>query len=168
MSIHDYPRCASYLKAMEVRLDDPSMSDYWFAVILGDRIPEGALKRAGVDFSNREDTGILGRIEAALTSQKTKRQRHGPGLIHSDFESLKAFFGSRGVKASRLKSGEDFWRAAHCMWPKYFCVTEMGSEHFRAFHEGDLRSLHKVLKSMTKRERRTADLSRLPEEWRAA
>lgn len=158
MSVHAYPRCASYLAAMGVKLDDRSMTDYWFAVILGDRLSEGALKRAGVDFSNREDTGILGRIEAALTSRKVKRQKQDHGLSRADFESLKAFFGSRGVKASRLKSDEDFWIAAHCMWPS----------HFRAGLKGDLRPLHQVLKSMTKKERRTADLSRLPAEWRAA
>lgn len=32
MSIAEYPRCAGYLKAMRFKLDDPTMTDYGWAV----------------------------------------------------------------------------------------------------------------------------------------
>ncbi len=72
-------------------------------------------------------------------------------------ESLKAFLGSRGIKASTLNSDDDFWLVASILWP----------HTVRKGRTGTLAELHSLIRNMTKKSRRTAsvNLQRVPERF---
>lgn len=154
MSIHQFPRCAAYLKGMRVNLSDPEMNDYWFAVILGDRIPGDVLDRAGVRFERgmRDGQKLLQGIEQILA-----QGLHRTGVQAS--EALKAFIGSRGVKASKLKTIQDFWKVAAILWP----------EHFKG-KIGSLDQLEKQIRSLSKKQRQAArqNVMHVPAELRSS
>ncbi len=153
MSIHEYPRCAAYLKGMRVNLSDPEMNDFWFAVILGDRIPGDVLEKEGVRFErgNRDGQKLLQGMEQILA-----QGLHRTGVQAS--EALKAFIGSRGVKASKLKTIQDFWKVAAILWP----------DHFKG-KIGTLDQLEKQIRSFSKKQRQAArqNVNRVPAEWRS-
>lgn len=153
MSIHSFPRCASYLKAMRVKLNDPQMTDYWFAVIMADGFKDKELVEAGtVDFKTMDGTALLGAFEGLL---QIKRQKAGIG--REAMNTLKGYLGARGIKVSLLSTDADYWQAAMFLWPD-------------RIKEGE--SLSKLLHqigSMTKKERQTAaNRNSIPEKWRAA
>lgn len=154
MSIHEYPRCAAYLKGMMVNLSDPEMNDFWFAVILGDRIAGDVLDRAGVSFERgmRDGQKLLQGIEQILA-----QGLHRTGAQAS--EALKAFIGSRGVKASRLKTVQDFWKVAAILWP----------EHFKG-KIGSLDQLETQIRSLSKKQRQAArqNVMHIPAELRSS
>lgn len=154
MSIHEYPRCAAYLKGMRVNLSDPEMNDFWFAVILGDRIPGDDLEKAGVRFErgDRDGQKLLQGMEQILA-----QGLHRTGAQAS--EALKAFIGSRGVKASKLKTTQDFWKVAAILWP----------EHFKG-KNGSLDQLETQIRSLSKKQRQTArqNVMRVPAELRSS
>ena len=154
MSIHQYPRCAAYLKGMRVNLKDQEMSDYWFACILGDRISGEVLERENVKFERgyRDGQTLLQGLERILV--------HGLHRVNAQAsEALKAFIGSRGVKASKLKTIEDFWKVAAILWP----------QHFKG-KIGSLDQLEAHIRSLSKEQRQAAreNLSRVPAEFRAS
>lgn len=153
MSIHEYQRCAAYLKGMRINLNDPEMNDFWFAVILGDRIQGDVLEKAGVHFErgNRDGQKLLQGMEQILAEGL-----HRTGAQAS--EALKAFIGSRGVKASKLKTIQDFWKVAAILWP----------EHFKG-KIGTLDQLEKQIRSLSKKQRQAArqNVNRVPAEWRS-
>ena len=154
MSIHQFPRCAAYLKGMRVNLNDPEMTDYWFAVILGDRIAGDVLDRAGVRFERgmRDGQKLLQGIEQILA-----QGLHRTGVQAS--EALKAFIGSRGVKASKLKTIQDFWKVAEILWPEHF-EDKIGS----------LDQLETQIRSLSKKQRQAArqNVMRVPAELRSS
>ncbi|MFD1199548.1 hypothetical protein ACFQ3K_14675 [Brucella gallinifaecis] len=154
MSIHQFPRCAAYLKGMRVNLNDPEMTDYWFAVILGDRMPKEELERDGINFNRHERDGIklLQGIERILVEGRNKSKVWAS-------EALKAFIGSRGVKASKLKTIEDFWKVAAILWP----------QHIKG-KIGSLDQLEAHIRSLSKKQRQAAreNLKRVPAEFRTA
>jgi len=154
MSIYSFPRCAGYLKAMRVRLDDPDMTDYWFAAILSEGFTDEELTKAGtIDFSRMTGDELLSAFEQMLVD---KRSAH-PKLPKHDMESLKAFFGSRGVKASRLQSDDDFWICAGLMWGGVVKRSD----------GAPLSELLFQLRHMSKSQRRRADIRRVPAKWRS-
>lgn len=154
MSIHQFPRCAAYLKGMRVNLNDPEMTDYWFAVILGDRIAGDVLDKEGVKFERdlRDGQKLLNSLERILVNGLHR-------LNAQASEALKAFFGSRGVKASKLKTIEDFWKVAAILWP----------QHIKG-KIGSLDQLEAHIRSLSKKQRQAAreNLNRVPAEFRAA
>lgn len=154
MSIHQFPRCAAYLKGMRVNLSDPEMNDFWFAVILGDRIPGDVLEKAGVRFErgDRDGQKLLQGMEQILA-----QGLHRTGAQAS--EALKAFIGSRGVKASKLKTTQDFWKVATILWP----------EHFKG-KNGSLDQLEKQIRSLSKKQRQAArqNVMHVPAELRSS
>lgn len=154
MSVHQHPKCAAYLKGMRVNLNDPEMTDYWFACILGDRIPGDVLEKEGVKFERGERDGqkLLKGLERILA--------HGLHRVNVQAsEALKAFIGSRGVKASKLKTIEDFWKVAAILWP----------QHFKG-KIGSLDQLEAHIRSLSKKQRQAAreNLVRVHAEFRAA
>lgn len=154
MSIHQFPRCAAYLKGMRVNLNDPEMTDYWFAVILGDRISGDVLDRAGVRFERgvRDGQKLLQGIEQIL-AQGLHRTKVNAS------EALKAFIGARGIKASKLKTIQDFWKVAAILWP----------EHFKG-KIGSLDQLETQIRSLSKKQRQAArqNVMRVPAELRSS
>lgn len=154
MSIHDFPRCAAYLKGMRVKLDDPEMNDFWFAVILGDRIPGDVLERAGVRFERgmRDGQKLLQGLERILAEGFRRKKCQAS-------DALKAFIGSRGIKASKIKTIEDFWKVAAILWP----------EHIKG-ENGSLDQLEAQIRSLSKKQRQSArqNVKNVPAEFRIA
>lgn len=157
MMLDAYPRCAAYLKGMNVRLNDASMTNYWGAVILADKWTDEALVKAGgVDFSDKTGEGILARFEALLCGAFTGKPKSGE-LSESQRAQLQAFLGSRGVKTSMLLSDDDYWKAALILWPSIKRYD--GLEH-----------LFNQIRSFSKGQRKTANanIGKLPREWISA
>lgn len=157
MSIHSFPRCAGYLKAMNIRLDDPAMTDYWCAVMVAEAFTDKELVEAGtVSFEDMEGDRLLAEFEKLLASKRTAT----PSLSHADMESLKAFFGSRGIRASALKTDDDFWQCAHILWP--FAVGKKD--------RGPLALLLGKIRGIPKKHRQAANanLHKVPAKWRPA
>jgi hypothetical protein len=148
MALHDFPRCAAYLKAMRFRLDDEAMTDYGWAVALSENWTDEFLVADGrVNFDTMDGAAILTEFERLFREgQATGGKGEAHGLSHPDMEALKAYFGSRGIKASRLKSDDDFWIVAHILWPS----------HVGESQRGPLRSLLTIIRGMSKKERQTA------------
>jgi len=152
MNLTAFPRCAAYLKGMQIRMDDESMTNYSGAVILSEKWTDEQLVEAGgVDFSTRDGDAILTRFEALLS--RTVRE-----MVDANRErnriSLLAYIGSRGVRTSALKTDDDFLRAVHTLWPfidRRIPVSE----------------IHSQLASMSKKVRAqaNANLKKLPPEW---
>ncbi|WP_173931364.1 hypothetical protein [Chelativorans sp. Marseille-P2723] len=156
MSIHSFPRCSGYLKAMNVRLEDPEMTDYWCAVMVADAFTDEDLAAVGtINFETMNGDQLLTEFEKLLASKRAAI----PSLSHADMESLKAFFGSRGVKASALKSAEDFWHCASILWPDVVKKNE----------RGPLVDLLSRIRDMSKKHRQIAsqNISKIPTKWRA-
>lgn len=153
MALHDFPRCSAYLKAMRFRLDDPAMTDYGWAVALSENWTDEFLVKDGrVDFATMGGSAILTEFErlfqqgTATGGKHAQRNARRYGLSPTDMDSLRAFFGSRGVKASTLRTDDDFWTVAHILWPLKFADGERGA----------LRHMLNVLRSMTKKQRAAA------------
>lgn len=161
MAIHDFPRCSAYLKAMRFRLDDPSMTDYGWAVALSENWTDEFLVADGrVDFATMGGAAILGEFERLFgDGHSTGGRGDCHGMPHADLESLKAFFGSRGIKASALKTADDFWLVGHILWPLFVKRSSGGS----------LADLHTTLRSMTKKQRQSAreSMAKVPERFLA-
>lgn len=142
-----FPKCASYLRAVDKKaLTDPGMNTYWAAVILADALPERDLEAAGFEWPQGVSDGdvILSQLEAVLANRRVSVPISGAVR-----ESVKAFLGSRGVMASRLKDDAEFWEAARILWP-----DQIG--------EGaGLNELHSQLKAMSKKQRQRADVQLL-------
>lgn len=156
MAITEYPRCAGYLKAMRFKLDDPSMTDYGWAVALSENWTDEFLVEDGrVNFDTMDGPSILVEFERLLREAKHVSIA---GLSPDDMDSLKAFLGSRGVKVSKLQSDDDYRKAARVLWGKQ--IGEKAS----------LCELVDTLRNMTKRQRQEAraNAHKLPSEWRAA
>jgi hypothetical protein len=154
MHIRDFPRSAAYLKASNYRLDDPSMTPYAWAVCLSEAWTDEELVAAGtVNFDTMTGEQLLPELDRLL-AVKARRAPMSP----EDRESLKAFIGSRGIKVSALKSPEDYWHVASILWP-HTVKADAGTS---------LKRLHKLIKGMTKAQRRTAsvNLSQVPAKWR--
>ena len=156
MALHNYPRCAAYLKAMRCDLDDPAMQDINWATILADSYSTAALKAAGtVNFDTMDGPELMRALEAILSGKRAS----APPIDPQVFESLKAFFGSRGIKASKLKADDDFWTVARILWP--FAINGKN---------GSLSDLHGILKGLTKRQRReaSANIRKVPAQFLAS
>jgi hypothetical protein len=155
MAVHDFPRCAAYLKASNYILNDPSMSDKAWAVCVSEAFTDEELVADGqVSFETMSGDAILGEFERLLMT----RRRVGDGF--QEIESLKAFIGSRGVKVSAFESEEDYWTCARILWPQAVASKD----------GGPLALLHHKIKSLSKKQRRSAsaNLARIPAKWRAA
>jgi len=156
MSIHSFPRCSGYLKAMNIRLDDPAMTDYWCAVMVAEAFTDKELVEAGtVSFEDMEGDRLLAEFEKLLASKRTAT----PSLSHADMESLKAFFGSRGVKVSMFTSDDDYWHCASILWPDVVKRSE----------RGPLSDLLSRIRGMSKKHRQigSKNISKIPAKWRA-
>jgi len=163
MALHDFPRCSAYLKAMRFRLDDPAMTDYGWAVALSENWTDEFLVEDGrVNFDTMGGTAILTEFERLLSGGHARRnaKRKALAASGSDMESLKAFVGSRGVKASALKSAEDFWTVAHILWPH--AVKKGQSGHISELL-GIIRSMSKKGRSISASE----NIKKVPAQWRA-
>lgn len=74
-TIHQFPRCFAYLKAMRVKFDDPTMHDYWAAAILSDAFSDARLAALGtVNFDNMTGRALLGEFEKMLGGADRRKQ----------------------------------------------------------------------------------------------
>lgn len=154
MPVRDFPRSAAYLKACNYRLDDPAMTPYAWAVCLSEAFSDEELIVAGtVNFETMTGEQLLPELDRLLGLKA-----HKSPMSIEDRESLKAFIGSRGVKVSALQSPEDYWHVASILWP-----------HTIKGEASSLKRLHKLIKGMSKTERRTAsvNIKAVPAKWRA-
>jgi hypothetical protein len=154
MAITDYPRCAGYVKAMRVRLDDPEMTDYWYAVLASQAFTDEELVKAGtVNFETMKGDAILAEFERLFTTRRRSE------ADHDDLESLKAFIGSRGVKVSAFQSDDDFWTVARILWPNTLPKQNV-----------TLTELVNAIRSMSKKARSSARdrVHLIPSKWIAA
>ncbi|OIN06119.1 hypothetical protein BFS86_19640 [Shewanella algae] len=157
MSIHSFPRCAGYLKGMRVKLNDPAMTDYWFAVIVADAaFDDDELVKAGtVNFDTMRGEEILAGLETLFPNRKRQTKNKHQGAW---FDSLKACLGVRGVKVSSLKTDDEYWEVAMLLWPSVIKRNETG-------HIGGILS---QIQSMSKKQRSAlARRDAIPEKWRA-
>ena len=152
------PRCAGYLKALNVRVSDPDMTSYWAAVILADALTEPDLVAVDFDLgtgpiAERDGDALLQKLEVALG------QKRAGAMADDDMESLKAFLGSRGVKVSKLPDADAFWATASILWPQTVANGRTGA----------LTELVTLIRSMSKKARQSAraNLAKVPAEWRA-
>lgn len=155
MHLAAFPRCAAYLKGMQVRLDDASMTNYFGAVILSEKWTDAQLVEAGgVDFSTRDGDALLSRFEALLRAPAVTVRQVVAANTERDRAQLQAYLGSRGVKTSALKSDDDYLKAVHVLWPFIDCRISVDR-------------LHLQLASMSKKVRAQANsnLKKLPPEW---
>lgn len=153
-TIHAFPRCAGYVKAMRVRLDDPEMTDYWYAVLAAEAFTDEELVAAGtVDFKAMQGDEILAEFERLFSTRERSR------VGHDDLESLKAYIGSRGVKVSALQSDDDFWTVSRILWPNTLPKQNV-----------TLTELVNAIRSMSKKGRARAStrIRFVPAKWRAA
>lgn len=155
MSIHDFPRCAGYLKAMRVNINDPEMTDYWFGVVVSDAFTDAQLIKDGsINFETMAGDKILSEFERLLADMAQRRANNAPAP-----ESLKALLGSRGVKVSRLDTADDYWQVACLLWPT---VIRRGSDN-------SFQALMDQIKAMSKKQRKAAcNRNAIPTEWRGA
>lgn len=157
MPITDYPRCAAYLKGMRCRLDDPTMTDYWWAVILSEKWTDEDLVADGrVNFETMAGPDILTEFERLLQDGIAKPHL---GISSEGMERLRAFLGSRGIRTSALRSSGDYWKAASILWPQVGLPDA----------DRPLSALLTIISGMTKKQRQSANgnLHRVPAEWRA-
>lgn len=155
MHICDFPRSAAYLKASNYRLNDPAMTLYAWAVCLSEAWTDEELVEIGtIDFATMTGEQLLPELDRLLG------QRKKPSMSPDDRESLKAFIGSRGVKVSALKGPDDYWHVASILWP----------HSVKAGERGKLSKLLSTIRSMPKKERRTAsvNINAVPAKWRAS
>ena len=155
MHLAAFPRCSAYLKGMQVRLDDASMTNYFGAVILSEKWTDAQLVEAGgVDFTTRDGDALLSRFEALLRADKMAFKQRIEARKEQNHAQLQAFLGSRGVKTSALQSNSDIIKAVHILWP--FIDRRI------PFDE-----LHRQIASMSKKVRAQANsnLKKLPPEW---
>ena len=120
MAIHDFPRCAAYLRASNYRLQDDSMSDTAWAVCVSEAFTDEYLVEVGtVSFEEMDGARLLAEFEALMARQMAERSARQAehGLSPADMERLKGFFGARGIKVSKFKSEADYWKAGSILWP---------------------------------------------------
>ncbi|PZO78467.1 MAG: hypothetical protein DI629_12280 [Mesorhizobium amorphae] len=157
----DFPRCAAYLKRMNVSLADPSMDEYNYAIIIGEEAySEEGLALAGVAFTGHRQEGLLRKLEVGfprrLGAASDRHEREW--LDQADMDRLRAYFGSRGVKAGQLRAVDDFWRVALILWPASIKRTKKG-----------LPDLLRQIAGMTKAQRQsaTSNVAKVPAEFMA-
>jgi hypothetical protein len=125
--IAQFPRSQAYLIGAGVRPAElTALPDYWAAVILAEcAFTDEELMEAGtVDFGSgpiagRDGTAILGALDTLLRTRQPRRKTKPTGISGADMESLKAFFGSRGIKAGKLVTDAHFWTVATTLWPAH-------------------------------------------------
>lgn len=72
------PRCAKYLKAMRVNLDENGMNEYWAAVCIAESFSDKKLKKfGGINFHVMTGPSLLLRMEEFLVSQSRATQSDG-------------------------------------------------------------------------------------------
>ncbi|MFC3208097.1 hypothetical protein [Aquamicrobium soli] len=108
-TIHQFPRCFAYLKAMRIKFEDPAMHDYWAAVILSDAFPDAKLASIGtVNFDTMTGRQLLTAFEAIL-AERPKRTKARKLKPVSEVEKIKgAASEAEIIAAMTLKGG---WKA---------------------------------------------------------
>lgn len=120
------PRCAAYLKAMRVLLEESGMNEYWAALCIAESFSEKALKKfGGINFHTMAGPNLLARMEEFLeyrskasdqASRKLKAapKKNGNSLDQitmavSDAEIIAAMTPKGGWKAAQLKKWGVAW-----------------------------------------------------------
>jgi len=155
MHLAAFPRCAAYLKGMQVRLDDASMTNYFGAVILSEKWTDEQLVQAGgVDFSARDGDALLSRFEALLAHPSATAHEKQAEREIINHAQLQAFLGSRGVRTSALKSILDYHKAVQILWPSIDSRIPVSQLHLQ------LAGMPKKVRAQA-----NANLKKLPPEW---
>jgi len=75
-TIEQFPRCKAYLKAMHLKINDPSQTDYWLAVSISGAFSDSYLKKQGVNFDTMSGATLLTAFESILSNRaKPKAQK---------------------------------------------------------------------------------------------
>jgi hypothetical protein len=77
------PRCARYLKALNVNLDETGMNEYWSALCIAEGFSEKSLKKfGGIDFHTMKGPRLLARMEEFL-EYHSKAKEPGSGKLNA-------------------------------------------------------------------------------------
>jgi hypothetical protein len=119
-TIGNFPRCRAYLKAMGVRIDDPSQTDYWLAVSLSDAFSDKALAKQGISFDTMQGKTLLTAFEAILADRakpKSLKAKSTPldkiTAAVSEAEIIAAMSPKGGWKAKTLSAWGVPWPPPH-------------------------------------------------------
>lgn len=67
INLSKMPRCARYLKALNVKLDEAGMNEYWAALCVAEGFSEKSLKKfGGINFHTMRGPKLLERMEEFL------------------------------------------------------------------------------------------------------
>jgi hypothetical protein len=109
-SIKQFPRCAAYLKAMRVRLDDPEMHDYWCAVVLSDAFSDARLAALGtVNFDTMPGRQLLTAFETILSESAAKKKSGRKLKPVAEVEKIKGAASEAEIIAAMTPKGG--WKA---------------------------------------------------------
>lgn len=161
MAIHDFPRCAAYLKGARYKLNDPDMDDYGWAVALSHTWTDEFLVEDGrVNFDTMSGTAILTEFERLFRDGWKQKSSDAPtfSMPAADMDKLRAFLGSRGIKTSLLTK-DAYWEVASILWP----------DHVENDPSKPLDDLLSIISNLSKKQRQAAhrNLSKVPARWRA-
>ena len=167
VNVASYPLCAKRLQFQRAKLNDDGMTHYWAAVaVASDLDDEKLTKFGGFDFNDMsEDNGrkLLGRLEQFIkVGLANRKAKSDAGNMAAAEMSVRAFLGANGVKVSKLNGIEDYWRASRILW------GDLVEENPKV---RDVYTLVFQLKQIPKKKRpktARANVSKLPQEWRAA
>lgn len=106
------PRCAAYLKAMRVKIEEASMNEYWAALCIAESFSDKALKKfGGINFHVMKGPQLLKRMEEFLefnsTGNANKTEKpitSGEGrkpITNAEIEAAKTAKGGFNRKALR-------------------------------------------------------------------
>ncbi|KEA07155.1 hypothetical protein [Rhizobium rhizogenes] len=165
INVSGFPLCSKRLQFQRAKLTEESMTIYWAAVaVAADLDDEKLTNFGGFDFNDMSDENgskLLGRLEQFIRSGLAAKARSDQGGLSEAEVSVRAFLGANGVKVSRLKSLDDYWKAATTLW----------SDHIEASPKvRDIYTLRFQISKISKKQRSKkarANVSKLPAEWRA-
>lgn len=125
-TIGNFPRCRAYLKAMHIKTDDPSQTDYWLAVTLSDTFSDQRLAELGVNFDTMKGPTLLTAFEEILSTKakpkaQAKKRRTGKPAIAvdkitaavSEADIIAAMTPKGGWKAKTLAGWGIAWPPPH-------------------------------------------------------
>lgn len=106
------PRCASYLKAMRVKPDEPGMTEYWAALCVAESFPDKSLKKfGGINFHVMKGPALLSRMEQFLESRSKQKVHTSPKLKSGSrgVDAITAAVSNEEIEAAKTPKGG--WKA---------------------------------------------------------
>lgn len=151
--INSYPRCASYLKRMGIKLSDPQMEMVHYAWLLGDNAfsEEELVKMGAANITNMQWGELIPRMEVCFAKRPKTRKPDTAGLSQSQTNQFRGWISCYGIKGNRLNNPAEMLRAAKILWPSivkgddivkaYFMLASTTKKRRAAIARANLHSL---------------------------